>query len=304
MKAAALSSFGGPEVLTLTEIPEPQADRGSVRVRVRAAGVQHFDGGIRAGWAPPSLDLHFPVVPGNEFAGVIDQVGDEVIGFIPGEEVLGYGTLGAYAQYVVVPADQIVHKPRNMPWDIAGGFSGNGQGAHMCLEAMGVGPGDTVLVNGAAGALGTFSVQLARAWGADTVIGTASEVNHDYLRAMGAIPVTYGEGLVERVRALAPQGVDAAMDTAGPEGLRACVELVADTTRVRTMIADDAARELGVPLLGPGRSSERLVELTKLYEQDRLHLHIRQAYSLAQAAQAHRDLESGHGRGKIVLMVE
>lgn len=198
MRAAALSSFGGPEVLTLQDIHEPQAWPGQVRVRVRAAGVQHFDTGIRQGWAPPSVDLTFPVIPGNEFAGVVDQGTDE---FPAGTEVLGYTTLGGYAEYVVVPADQIVVKPATMPWEIAGGFSGNGQGAHLALREMKVGPGDTVLIHGAAGALGTFSVLLAKAWGATTIIGTASERNHQYLRELGAIPVTYGEGLVERVRA-------------------------------------------------------------------------------------------------------
>ncbi|MFV0129277.1 NADP-dependent oxidoreductase [Streptomyces sp. HMX112] len=304
MKAAALSSFGGPEVLTLTEVPEPRAGAGTVRVRVRAAGVQHFDTGIRQGWAPPSVDLTFPVIPGNEFAGVIDEVGEGVTGFSVGDEVLGYTTTKSYAQYVVAPADQIVPKPENMPWDVAGGFTANGLGAHLCLKEMGVHPGDTVLIHAAAGALGTFSVQLARAWGATTVIGTASEANHDYLRSIGAIPVTYGEGLVERVRAVAPDGVDAAMDNAGPDALRASVELVADKNRIRTMLSDEVAEELGVPLLGPGRSAERLAELTELYAKGLIKIHIRQAYPLERAADAHRELETGHGRGKIVLTVD
>ncbi|MYU22893.1 NADP-dependent oxidoreductase [Streptomyces sp. SID8352] len=304
MKAAALFSFGGPEVLTLADVPEPQAGPGQVRVRVRAAGVQHFDTGIRQGWAPPSIDLGFPVVPGNEFAGVVDRVGEGVTGFAEGDEVLGYTTLGSYAEYVVAPADQIAHKPASMPWDVAGGFSANGQGAHLCLGEMKVGPGDTVLIHAAAGALGTFSVQLARAWGATTVIGTASEANHDYLRSIGAVPVAYGEGLVERVRAVAPNGVDAAMDNAGPDALRASVELVKDKNRIRTMISDEAAEELGVPALGPGRSVERLLELIRLYEQGSIRIHIRNAHPLARAAEAHRELETGHGRGKLVLTVD
>ncbi|MFE0178674.1 NADP-dependent oxidoreductase [Streptomyces sp. NPDC059002] len=304
MKAAALTEFGGPEVLSLTDVPEPHAGAGQVRVRVRAAGVQHFDTGIRTGWAPPSVDLTFPVVPGNEFAGVVDEVGDGVTGFAVGAEVLGYSTTGSYAEYVVVPADQVTAKPESMPWDIAGGFSANGQGAHLCLSQMQVNPGDTVLIHAAAGALGTFSVQLAKAWGAGVVIGTASEANHEYLRSIGAVPVTYGEGLVERVRALAPNGVDAAMDNAGPDALRASVELVADKNRIRTMLSDEAAEELGVPALGPSRSADRLAELVKLYEQGLIKLHIRAAYPLADAADAHRDLETGHGRGKIVLVVD
>ncbi|MCD0452136.1 NADP-dependent oxidoreductase [Actinocorallia sp. API 0066] len=301
MQAAALSSFGGPEVLTPHELDPPQAGPGQVRVRVRVAGVQHFDTVIRTGWAPPSVDLSFPVVPGNEFAGVVDQADGS--GSAVGDEVLGYCTTGAYAEYVVAPADQVVPKPKNMPWDVAGGFSGNGQGAHMALRALDVRPGETVLIHGAAGALGTFSVLLARAWGARTVIGTASEGNHEYLRSLGAVPVTYGEGLVDRVRAVAPNGVDAALDLAGPEALHASAALVADRNRIRTMVSDEAAAELGIPALGPARSAARLVELLDLYERGLLDLHIRAAYPLARAADAHRAIESGHGRGKIVLTV-
>lgn len=212
MKAAALTSFGGPEVLTLMEVDDPHAGPGEVRVRVRAAGVQHFDTGIRQGWAPPTVDNSFPVIPGNEFAGVVDEVGNLVTAFTIGAEVFGYTTLRCYAEYVVVPAVQIVAKPKSMPWEIAGGFSANGQGAHMALREMRIGDGDTLVIHGAAGALGTFSVLLARAWEATRAIGTASRRNHDYLRSLGAIPVTYGDGLVERIRAIAPHGVDAALD--------------------------------------------------------------------------------------------
>jgi NADPH:quinone reductase-like Zn-dependent oxidoreductase len=301
MRAAALTSFGGPDVITLMDVDEPQAGPGQVRVRVHAAGVQHFDTGIRQGWAPPSIDLSFPVVPGNEFAGVVDQVGDGVADVTVDTDVLGYSTLGGYAEYLVVPADQCVPKPAGMPWAIAGGFSGPGQGAHMALQAMKVGPGDTVLIHGAAGAFGTFAVLLARAWGAARVIGTASDANHDYLRTLGAIPVRYGDGLVERVRAVAPDGVDAALDAAGPEALYASAELVEDRDRIRTMVSDEAAEELGIPALGPARSRARLVDLTELYDQGKLPLHLRATYPLERAADAHRDIETGHGRGKIVL---
>ncbi|RZU51645.1 NADPH:quinone reductase-like Zn-dependent oxidoreductase [Krasilnikovia cinnamomea] len=304
MKAAALSSFGGPDVLRLQDIDDPTAGPGEVRVRVKAAGVQPFDTAIRRGWTPPFLATRPPVVPGNEFAGVVDQVGDRVTGVEVGAEVLGFSTLGGYAEYVVVPEDQIVAKPKDMPWEIAGGFSGNAQGAHLALQAMGVGKGDTVLIHAAAGALGTLAVQLARAWGADRVIGTASEANHEYLRKLGAVPVTYGEGLVERVRAVAPEGVDAALDAAGPEALRASVELVKDRSRIRTMLSLEEAKELGIPLLGPGRSASRLASLVDLYARGQLTVHLRATYALADAAEAHRDIERGHGRGKIVIIVD
>lgn len=303
MKAAGFHTPGGPEVLELIEVPTPQAGPGQVRVQVKTAGVQPFDIGIRQGWTPPSIDPSFPRIPGNEFAGVIDQVGDGVTDFEVGTPVLGYSLLGGYAEYIVVPADQIVVKPEVLPWEMAGGFSGNAQGAHMALEAMTIRPGDTVLIHGAAGGLGTFAVQLARAWGATTVIGTASEANHDYLRSIGAIPVAYGDGLLERLRAVAPNGVDAALDAAGPEALYASVELVKDRNRIRTMVSDEAAEELGIPALKPLRSAARLAEMVDLYVQGKFKLHIRHAYPLAKAAEAHRSVESGHGRGKVVLIV-
>ncbi|MEV0678966.1 zinc-binding dehydrogenase [Actinosynnema sp. NPDC050436] len=156
-------------------------------------------------------------------------------------------------------------------------------------------------MHGAAGALGTFAVQLARAWGAGAVIGTASEANHDHLRSIGAIPVTYGDGLVDRVRAIGR--VDAALDLVGGDALRASAALVEDRDRIRTMVDDDTAAELGVPALTPGRSAARLLELNELYERGLITVHIRHAYPFTSAADAHRDLETGHGRGKVVLIV-
>ena len=303
MRAAALSEFGAPEVLRETEVAEVRAGPGQVRVRVRAAGVLPFDVKVRGGWTPPFIKREFPLVLGNEFAGTVDQAGEGVTDFAPGDEVLGYCVTGAYAEYVAVPADQIVRKPADMPWQVAAGFSGNGQGAHMALSTVGVSSGDTVLINAAAGGFGTFAVQLALAWGAGRVIGTASERNHDHLRALGAVPVLYGDGLADRVREIAPGGVDAAVDAAGPEALRASVEVTKDRSRVVTMIADEVAEELGLPSVAGPRSAERLAELVEVYVRGKLALHIREAYPLARAADAHRDVESGHGRGKVVLTV-
>ncbi|RCW47864.1 NADP-dependent oxidoreductase [Paenibacillus prosopidis] len=303
MRAMAFSTFGPPEVLRLTELVEPQAGASEVRVRIKAAGVMPYDYGVRSGWTLAGYTMTFPEIPGNEFAGIIDQVGEGVSGFSVGDEVLGFNMLKCYAEYVAVKSDQIVIKPENMPWEVAGGFSGNGQGAHLALTALGSLEGDTVLIHGAAGGLGTFAVQLAKLWGAATVIGTASESNHDYLRSLGAIPVSYGEGLVDRVRALAQGGVDAALDVAGPEALRASMELVKSKERIRTMVSFDLANELGIrPIIGT-RTAARLAVLCDLYAQGKLHIHIRKVFPLDQAASAHREVESRHGRGKVVLTV-
>lgn len=302
MHAIRVHAFGGPGQLRHEEVHDPEPGPGQVRVRVRAAGVMPFDIGVRQGAIrPPGLE--FPIVPGNEFAGTVDSVGADVTDFVPGQGVLGFSLLGAYAEYVVVGADQLVAKPDAMDFTVAGGFPGNAQGAHMALSALRVGPGDTVLINGAAGGLGTLSVQLAKAWGATTVIGTASPRNHDHLRALGAIPVTYGDGLEERVRAIAPDGVDAALDSAGAQALRASVAVAKDRSRVMSMVDDEEAERLGLPLLRGTRTARRLAEVTDLYAKGLLRVHVRATFPLEQAAAAQREVESGHGRGKVILTV-
>ncbi|MEB3371551.1 NADP-dependent oxidoreductase [Saccharopolyspora mangrovi] len=303
MRAAAFHAFGGPEVLELVSMKTPQAGSGEVRVRVRAAGVQPIDCAVRSARRAPGFTIEFPHVTGGEFAGVVDQVGDGVEGIEAGAEVLGFRTQWTYAEYVVVSATQVVAKPSAMPWEIAGGLSGAGQAAHTAVEVLGVGAGDTFLINGAAGGVGTVAVQIARHRGA-TVIGTASEANHDYLRTLGTLPVTYGDGLVERVRALAPDGVDAALDAASADGLRAAVELVKNTDRVGTITSAEAFEQLGARWIGSQRSAERLDSLVSLYMQGALRFHVRATYSLEQAADAHREVESGHGRGKVVLLID
>ncbi|WP_419392740.1 NADP-dependent oxidoreductase [Cytobacillus praedii] len=303
MKAAAISTSGPPNVLQVMEFDTPHAGVGQVRVRVKAAGIQPFDLAVRSsGWAPSGLTVQYPQILGNEFAGIIDQVGDKVTDFSVGNEVLGWALLACYAEYVVVSVDQIVHKPQSMPWEEAGVITASGQTAHTALKELGVNKGETLLIHAAAGGVGTFAVQVARAWGA-TVIGTASERNHDYLRTLGAIPVTYGDNLADRVRSLAPVGVDAAFDAAGDDALRASLELVENKDRIGTIVAFDLAEQLGVRPIRSQRSVDRLAELVELYSQGKLQIHIRKAFPLHQAADAHREIESGHGRGKVVLTI-
>ncbi|RIX50234.1 NADP-dependent oxidoreductase [Paenibacillus nanensis] len=305
MKAAVISTFGRPEVMRVMEVPEPHAGPGQVRVRVKTAGVQHFDCAIRSGWTPAyGLEVRLPQIPGNEFAGIVDEIGDGVSAFALGSEVLGFALLNCYAEYVVVGADQIVMKPATMSWEEAGGLTGNGQGAHIALNAIGVRSGDTVLINGAAGSLGSIAVQLAQIMGAKWVIGTASAYNHDFVRSLGAIPVTYEEGLVERLRKLAPEGIDCAFDTAGGEGLLAAAALVPDKKRICTYYAYDLIEELGLRVVRGERSSARLAELVELHTAGKLQLHIRQVFTLDQAGEAHSAIESRHGRGKIVLKID
>ncbi|MDG9688647.1 NADP-dependent oxidoreductase [Streptomyces sp. DH17] len=302
MKAAAFHAFGGPEVLELMDVAAPEAGPGEVRVRVKAAGSQPSDCAVRSGWNPPGFTVTFPHITGGDFAGVVDQVGEGVTDFSVGDEVLGYRTQLTYAEYVVTPADQIVTKPAALSWEVAGSLSASGQTAHTAIEILRIGEGETVLINGAAGGVGTIAVQLAVLRGAK-VIATAREENHAYLRELGAIPVTYGEGLIDRVREAAPEGVHAALDAASVEGLRVAAELVKDRDRVGTIFAFDAYQELGVRWIGSQRSAERLADLAALVADGKVKVHVRKTFPLAQAADAHRELETGHGRGKVVLLV-
>lgn len=304
MKAAAISSYGPPDVLQVMAFEDPQVGKGQVRVRIKSAGVQPFDCAVRcSGWAPPGMTIQLPQILGNEFAGVVDQVGDDVSDFSVGSEVIGWALMASYAEYVVVSPDQLVYKPYDMPWKEAGAITASGQTAHTALRELGVSQGDTVLIHAAAGGVGTFAVQLAKAWGA-TVIGTASERNHDYLRSIGAVPVTYGEGLADRVRALAPNGVDAALDAVGGDALRVSADLVANRERIGTIVDFELAAQLGVRGIRSQRSAHRLAELVDLYMQHKLHIHISRSFSLQQAADAHREVESGHVRGKVVLIMD
>ncbi len=262
-------------------------------MRVKAAGVQPFDAAVRAGWEPPHLNLGWPRVPGNEFAGVVDE-GE----LAAGTEVLGFTAVQACAEYIVVPVGDVTPKPPGMPWDVAGGFTAGTQTASIALEVLRVTAGETLLVHAAAGSVGTAAVQLGKLAGA-TVVGTASEANQDYLRELGATPVVYGPELRDR---LAPLGVDVVLDGAGGDALDVSLELVRDRSRILTLVDHDRAADLGVLVSKSGRSASRLAELAALYAKGDLRFHVRRAYPYTEAVAAHREIETGHGRGKIVLM--
>jgi enoyl reductase len=293
--------YGGPDVLHVIDAPTPEPGPGQVRVAVRAAGVQPADAMLRSGrfsqWSPAT----FPQRLGNEYAGMVEALGDGVTEWTVGDEVIGWVQAAAYAQHVVADQTDMATKPAGLPWPEAGALSASGQTAASVLEQLTVGPGDVVLIHAAAGGVGSYAVQLAQARGA-TVIGTASERTHDYLRELGAIPVAYGDGLVERVRAVAPR-VDVALDGSGTvEALRASLELIGSPQRVATIAYLPAADELGVRRLGTRRSASQLRTLADLAAAGRLRIHIQARYPLAEAPAAHRDIETRHVRGKVVLL--
>lgn len=301
-RTVVFTEYGGPEVLHVIDIDAPSPGPGQIRVHVKAAGVQPFDSLFRSGAAHQWLPAHFPQRLGNDFAGVVDAIGEGVDDASVGDEVLGWAMLSSYAEHIVVPHTDVVPKPRRLGWTSAAVLPASGQTADTALELLGVGDGDTVLIHAAAGGVGSFAVQIAKAAGA-TVIGTASPRNHDYLRNLGAVPVAYGDGLTDRVRQVAAK-VTAALDGSGAiEALHASLELVADRSRIGTIAYQPAAESLGVRQLSTQRSADRLRRLTRLHEHGLLTAEIQRTFPLTQAAEAHRVIDTGHVRGKLALTV-
>ncbi|MFB8237209.1 NADP-dependent oxidoreductase [Kitasatospora purpeofusca] len=307
MKAIAIHRYGGPEVVEYTDLPDPKVGPDSVLVQVRAAGVNPVDWKVRDGLLDGLLDAHFPLVMGWDAAGVVRAVGGGVTEFAPGDEVYGYvrkDTVehGTYAELVAAPVRTLARKPAALDWAQAGGLPLAGLTALQSLRAVGVGPGDTVLVHAAAGGVGHLAVQIARALGA-RVIGTAGERNHGYLRELGAEPVRYGEGLAERVRALAPEGVDAALDLVGGDAVEVSAGLVADPARIAS-VADFGVKARGGRYVWVRPDAAGLAELAALADEGRLAVTVASTFPLAQAASAQALSAEGRTRGKIVLLTD
>jgi NADPH:quinone reductase-like Zn-dependent oxidoreductase len=301
MRAAVFDRFGPPDVLRVAELPDPEPGPGQVRVRVRAAGVQPFDVAVRRGWMAP-VPIVFPQTIGQEYSGVVDRLGTAVQGIEVGAAVLGSTMLNGNASLVAVPAENVVSKPAQLDFPTAAALVAAAQTASGALGELRVGPGDVLLVHAAAGSVGTVAVQLARLAGA-TVIGTASPANHDYLRQLGAIPVAYGDGLVDAVRAASAQPVTVALDAIGGAAIPQSVQLGIARNRIGTIVDDKAAAEHGTRVVRAGRSPTRLAEVIALAARGVVLMPVR-AYPLAAVAEAHAAVESGHGRGKVVLIVE
>ncbi|MFF1724330.1 NADP-dependent oxidoreductase [Streptomyces sviceus] len=300
MKAILFDRFGGTDVLHEADIEVPQPGPGQVRVRVKAAGLNALDGKIRSGAMEAAFPTPLPAVPGAELAGVVDALGEGVRDVQVGDEVLGWSDTGSYAQYAL--ATTVAPKPDGLNWQHAVALPVAGETAERVLNLLGVAAGETVLMHGAAGAVGTLAVQLATARGA-RVIATAGPANQDYLTSLGATATLYGEGLVERVRALAPDGVDAVFDLAGKGALEDSIALRGGTERIVT-IADFRAHQLGITSTGgQERSATRLAALAQEAATGKLVTTVT-AYPLAQAATAQQISDAGHGRGKLALTLD
>ncbi|MEU6602414.1 NADP-dependent oxidoreductase [Streptomyces flaveolus] len=297
MKKVSFAEFGGPDVLQLIDAEEPHAGPGQIRIAVRAAGVNPVDWRIREGQVLGAHPVELPSGVGLDASGVVDEVGQGVEGVKIGDRVFGEGS-STYAEFAVLSA--WARMPEGLTFEEAAGYPSVVETALRVIREVGVRSGQTLLVSGASGGVGSAVLQIARDRGIK-VIGTAGAANQDYLRSLGAVATTYGEGWVERMRELGH--VDAALDLAGSGVLRELVELTGDAQRVIS-IADLKAPEFGVRFSGvAGSVPEALAEAVDLISRGKLHIPVEKSYTLAEAPAAHIDSRAGHTRGRRVLVV-
>ncbi len=303
-----MDRYGGPDVLKFaTDVPEPKVGPDFVLVRAKASSVNPVDWKIREGNLDGLFQTDFPVIPGWDLAGVVERAGPGVSEFSPGDEVIGYVRedhvgRGTYAELVAAPVRTLGRKPKSLSWAEAASLPLAGLTAYQALtKALSLNEDDIVLIHAAAGGVGSFAVQIAASKGA-RVIGTASEQNHDYLRELGAEPVTYGDGLADRVRKLAPGGVTVALDLIGGDALEVTPGLLAPKGRWASVV-DPSVRDKGGRYVFVRPDPTDLAALAGLVDSGRLKVNVARTFPLEEAADAHRMSASGRTRGKIALEI-
>jgi NADPH:quinone reductase-like Zn-dependent oxidoreductase len=303
-KAVRFDEYGGVDVLYVAEVDRPVPGPGQVLVRVKAAAINPGEAKIRSGALAQMWPATFPSGEGSDLAGIVEEPGPGVSTFAVGDEVIGFtDNRASHAELVVAEEADLVPKPAGVSWEAAGSLYVAGGTAYAAVRAVAPGPGDTVVVSGAAGGVGSLAVQLAKNAGA-TVIGLASEAHHEWLSSHGVVPVTYGEGVADRIRAASGGTVDAFVDTYGGDYVELALSLGVQPDRIDT-IANFAAREkYGVKTDGSavGGTAEVLAELAELVAKGQLEVPIAAAYPLAEVRAASTELERGHTLGKIVLV--
>ena len=307
MRAITYDRYGGSDVLRLTDLPEPKVGPDSVLVRVRAASVNPVDWKVRAGYLDQVLDVDSPAVPGWDVAGVVERPGLDTPELAAGDEVYGYVRKdwlqgGTFAELVAAPVRTLARKPASLSFEEAAAVPLAGLTAYQTIERVGVRAGQTVLVHAAAGGVGQFAVQILRARGA-RVIGTASARNHDHLRSLGVEPVEYGDGLVERVRGLAPQGVDVVLDYGSDDLVPTTRAVLADGGTVASIVDAAARDELGGHYVWVRPSTADLDAIGRLVDEGAVKVDVARVLDLADAAAAHDLVAEGHVRGKVVVRV-
>lgn len=307
MRAITFASYGGPDVLEVTDQPDPVVGPDSVQVRVRAVSVNPVDHKVRAGYLQGAFPSRLPIISGWDVAGVVEAVGPAVTEHAVGDEVIGYVRKdwieqGTYAELVAAHPRHLAPKPTSVTFAEAAALPLAGLTALQTIERAGVGRGDVVLVHAAAGGVGAFAVQIAVARGA-RVIGTAGLGNQDFLVALGAEAVVYGERLADRVRAFAPQGVDVALDYVGGEALAVSADVVRDPSRIVSVVDAAGVKEAGGRYVFVRPDSEQLTTLSRMVDAGSLRVELAQTFAFEEAADAQRLVEQGHVRGKVAITV-
>jgi len=301
--AVRFDEYGDIDVLKVVEVTRPVPRPGQVLVKVKAAGINPGEASIRKGLLHSIWPATFPSGEGSDLAGIVAEVGPDITRFAVGDEVLGFvHTRTSHAELVIVDVDNLVARPSNVPWAVAGSLFVAGTTAYAAVRAVNLVPGDTVVVSGAAGGVGSLAVQLATNAGA-TVIGLASERHHPWLSSHGVIPVVYGEGVAERIRQASGGRIDAFIDAFGGGYVEMAIGLGVPPDRIETIADRTAAQKYGTKADGSAAAAnaEVLAELAGLIAEGRLDTPIAKTYPLTEVREAYRDLELRHTLGKIVL---
>jgi NADPH:quinone reductase-like Zn-dependent oxidoreductase len=304
MKAVRFHEYGDFDALRIDEVDDPVPGEGELLLQVKAAGVNPIEWKILHGWLSGGKPLAEPRGLGFDVAGVVERVGPGVSGVVPGDELLGSPITPAYAELALSRPDMLVHRPPDVPWEVAGGLGVVVGTAYATLVRRAVTAGQTLLVIGASGAVGSMATQLAAARGV-RVIGTGSPSKLEQLRALGATPVAYGDGLAERLREAAPDGVDAVLDASGHGELAAAVELAGGPERALSIASSANAAEQGVEFHAGGGGEHTLTaleEVLPLIEAGTISFPIAGTYGLGQVGDALRESEHGHPAGKLVVI--
>jgi NADPH:quinone reductase-like Zn-dependent oxidoreductase len=304
MRAVRFDHYGDRDVLYIADVDMPKPQAGEVVVQVRAAGINPGEAAIRTGALASLFPATFPSGEGSDLAGVVSEVGDSVTQFAVGDEVLGWSwQRSSHAEFVAVPVTQLIAKPPALSWEVAGSLYVVGCTAYAAVRAVSPQPGETIAVSGAAGGVGSVVVQLLKIKGV-TVLGLASEPNHQWLRTHGIVPIAYGEGMKERLLAAAPNGIDAFVDLFGPQYIDLAVDLGIDLNRIETIISRDKALDIGAKVEGSGDASttEVLTEMAEFVASGQIEIPIAATYPLDQVREAFAELESRHTHGKIMLI--
>lgn len=304
MRAVRFDEYGGVDVLDVPTVDDPVPGPSQVLVAVKAAGINPGEISIREGLLDALWPATFPSGEGSDLAGVVQGVADGVTAFRAGDEVLGWTEERAsHAELVVVPDDQLVARPPSVPWEVAGSLFVVGMAGYTSVQAVAPQAGETVVVSGAAGGVGSVAVQLARSTGA-TVIGLAGERNHDWLRRHDIVPVTYGDGQADRIREVAPGGIDAFIDTFGNGYVDFAIALGVPPQRINTIADRKAGERLGVHMQGTHAlaTAPLLAELVAMVADGSLEIPIARTFPLGQVRDAFRELAERHTHGKIVLL--